>query len=109
MEKIFFEMGENTQAVYNATNKLVDNLIAFVKELLSGENKGKMICLHEPQDVAAKDPIKWLNVDENGEVRYTTTEWLSYNLSDGLTANEATELANDFVSSHYNIVDYEEH
>ena len=53
MDKIFFEMGQNTQAVYSATNKLVDNLIALVKELLSGENKGKMICLHEPKDVAS--------------------------------------------------------
>ena len=101
MDKILFEMGANTQAVYDATNKLVDNIRDYIKGLL-GKDKGKWLRIKEPQDVASTDPIKWLYINENGKVTYRTTELLDYDLDfDGLTANEATELANDLVSGHY--------
>lgn len=102
MNKALFEMGVNTQAIYDATNKLVDNIIEFIKDILSGVNDGKRVRIKEPQDVASTDPIKWLYLAD-GEVYYRTTEWLDYKLSDGLTANEATNLAEDLTSGHYTI------
>ena len=100
-------MGFNTQTIYDATTKLVGNICDYIKGLLSGENKGKMICIHEPKVVADANPIKWLHIDEEGNVCYITDEWENYKLGKELTANEATNLAEDLVSGHYNIVDYE--